>query len=119
MTTREVPLVEAAAILGMTPEAVRQRVKRGKTLRGTRRPDGWYVDVDQSRLVTQSAATDHEQSRSAMNGHEQSQSTAATDHDQSRPDTTAQLVAMMDATIVDLRRQLAVREQAEAELRRR
>ena len=80
MATREVPLVEAAALLGMTTVAVRQRVKRGKTLRGTRRPDGWHV-VDQPRLVTQSAATDRDQSRSAMNGHDQSQSAAATNHD--------------------------------------
>src|SRR5262245_48738837 len=113
MATREVPLVEAAALLGMTPEAVRQRVKRGKTLRGTRRPDGWYVAVDQSRLIVTDHATDHDQSRSAVNGHDQSQSATATNHDQSSPDLSAQLIATMDATIIDLRRQLLVREQAE------
>src|SRR4051794_24007934 len=118
MATRVVPLVEAAALLGMTPEAVRQRVKRGKTLRGTRRPDGWYVAVDQSRLVTTDHATNHDQSRPTVYGHDRSQSATATNHDQSPPDATAQLIAMMDATIIDLRRQLTVREQAEAELRR-
>jgi hypothetical protein len=39
----EVPLVEAARLLNTTPEALRKRLQRGKSIRGSKRDSEWYV----------------------------------------------------------------------------
>ncbi len=51
-----VPIEEAAARLGITVNAVRQRIKRG-TVEGYKTPAGWVVVVD--RPATDHAATNH------------------------------------------------------------
>jgi hypothetical protein len=71
MTGREVPLGEAADLLGLTTEALRQRLKRGKSLRGVKRAGEWYVLLDQSQLDGQPVASSHDQSQPVMNGHDQ------------------------------------------------
>lgn len=112
MTVREVPLAEAAERLGLTTEALRQRLKRGKTLRGTKRPDGWYVQLDQSQLAGRPVTTSSDQPPPTVNGHDQSQPDAATDPDRTRLDAvTSQLVDVLAAEVADLR-------QANSELRR-
>ena len=37
------PLPTAARLLGVTPESVRKRLRRGVTLRGVKRDGAWYV----------------------------------------------------------------------------
>jgi hypothetical protein len=105
VTAREVPLAEAAEALGLTTETLRQRLKRGKTLCGTKRPDGWYVLLDHTQLagrpVAQPAATSHDPLPPAVNGHNQSQPDAV----------SSQLVDTLQAEVADLR-------QANSELRR-
>jgi hypothetical protein len=59
VTAREVPLAEAAETLGLTTETLRQRLKRGKTLCGTKRPDGWYVLLDHTQLAGRPVTTHH------------------------------------------------------------
>jgi hypothetical protein len=85
---REVPLAEAATLLGLTPEAVRLRLRRGKTLRGTKRPEGWYVALPADLDVTD-RDLDANGSRSVTNNHatadDGSRPNAATDRDHSRP----------------------------------
>src|SRR5437868_12413970 len=39
----EVPLGEAARLLNTTPEALRKRLQRGKSIRGSKRDGEWYV----------------------------------------------------------------------------
>ncbi len=50
------PIEEAAARLGITVNAVRQRIKRG-TVEGYKTPAGWVVVVD--RPTTDQGPTDH------------------------------------------------------------
>src|SRR5215211_5142282 len=96
MPTREVPLAEAATLLGLTPEAVRLRLRRGKTLRGTRRADGWYValpsDLD-ATVRDRPAATNGDHAQPYTSTDDWSRPNAATDHDQSQPIATDQASA--------------------------
>ncbi len=90
------PIEEAAARLGITVNAVRQRIKRG-TVEGYKTPAGWVVVVDrpttdQGPTDRPTTATDH--------------TTRPTDH---RPTTTDQAgnvdLAPLAAVIADLTRE--------------
>ncbi len=91
-----VPIEEAAARLGITVNAVRQRIKRG-TVEGYKTPAGWVVVVE--RPTTDQGPTD--------------QPTIATDHTtrptNQRPTTTDQAgnvdLAPLAAVIADLTRE--------------
>jgi hypothetical protein len=52
----EVPLVDAARLLGATPEALRKRLQRGKSLRGIKRDGEWYVRLPAAVVARQDAA---------------------------------------------------------------
>jgi len=51
MALQEIPLAAAAAHLGLSPDAVRLRVQRGKTLQGGQRDGAWYVLLDPDALA--------------------------------------------------------------------
>jgi hypothetical protein len=120
MTVREVPLAEAAAQLGLTTEALRQRLKRGKSLRGVKRAGEWYVLLDgtppDARPIAQPVTTVHEQSR--LDGRPD-----ATAHEQSRPDaselaTLREALGFAQERVRFLEAELERADAAQSELRR-
>jgi hypothetical protein len=62
MAAQELPLVDAAARLGLTPDAVRLRLRRGKTLQGRKQGREWYVLLDDASPDVTGHATDHDRS---------------------------------------------------------
>lgn len=92
ITMREVPLTEAAAVLKLTPEAVRMRWRRGK-LKGRR---------DGSRILIELQDRGPEQ---------------ATEQDRTTPGP-AQVVEVLQAQVADLQKRLDEAQQAQAEMRR-
>lgn len=112
----EVPLVEAARLLNTTPEALRKRLQRGKSMRGHKRDGEWYVRLPAA------VASRGQDAGSPPSGRVQdaAQDTAGHGLDVSTP-LLAELRHQRDqleATVGDLRARLDAREQAEAELRR-
>src|SRR5207244_3528743 len=60
MAVQELPLADAATRLGLTPDAVRLRLRRGKTLHGIKRGREWYVLFDDAMADAIADATDHD-----------------------------------------------------------
>jgi hypothetical protein len=107
MAAQELPLVDAAARLGLTPDAVRLRLRRGKTLQGRKQGREWYVLLDDASSDATGHATDHDRS-SDVNGDVPD---ATTDADASRP-VTNDLVDELQSEVQFLRDELrAQREQ--------
>jgi len=106
----EVPLVEAARLLNTTPEALRKRLQRGKSIRGTKRDGEWYVRLPAA------VASRGQDAGSPPSGRVQDvgRDTAGHGQDASTPreDPFArELVDVLEAEVADLR-------QANGELRR-
>jgi hypothetical protein len=119
----EVPLIEAARLLNMTPEALRKRLQRGKSIRGIERDGEWFVRLPATVAGrgqdTSGPASGRGQDASGhgldvgrdMAGHVQDASAVVVDALRHQRD-------QLEATVADLRARLDTAEQAQAELRR-
>jgi hypothetical protein len=99
MAVHEVPLSDAATRLGLTPDAVRLRLRRGKTLQGIKRGREWYVLLDDAPSDATGRATDHDRSSDATGRDDD-----ATDQDPSAADA---LVVQLQSEVDFLRQEVA------------
>ncbi len=98
---------QAAAILGVKPDAVRKRLRRG-TLAGRRVGDTWHVDLELPQAVPQAAEPSHEPSRRELRAEPQATEQAE----------RSELVAELRAEVARLAAALERSQAGEAELRR-
>ena len=112
----ELPLEEAAARLGITPEALRKRLQRGKTITGYQRGGRWYAALPIELPPVAEASTEPRQVVSGMAGHDLPPpwQDTATDACSPRPDAEAlaayrQLVDQLQGEVAFLREQLGQR----------
>ncbi len=111
-TDRLTTVVEAAEILGITPDAVRSRLRRGTLNRSTERGEEGEV------LVVMSAPRNGDQSRDQSETvGDQSGDQSATDR-ATDPTVAASLVERMASEIDHLRSELALERESSSELRR-
>jgi hypothetical protein len=97
MAVQEVPLTDAATRLGLTPDAVRLRLRRGKTLQGIKRGREWYVLLDDATPDVTGCVDGHDRSADA------------TGQDGDAPATqpvTDELVEQLRGEVVFLRQQV-------------
>ena len=88
----ELPLEEAAARLGITPEALRKRLQRGKTITGYQRGGRWFAVLPIELPPVPEATTEPRQDAAdAVAGHDRTRpwQDAATDAGGPRPDAEA------------------------------
>jgi hypothetical protein len=91
--TIELPLEDAARHLGISTEALRKRVKRGKTIDGFTRDGRWYVRVPDTAGDTSTETASHEPAT-----------------DEPRPDAAAMLLEALQTENAFLRGQIGVKD---------
>jgi hypothetical protein len=112
----EVPLVDAARLLNTTPEALRKRLQRGKSIRGTKRDGEWYVRLPAA------VASRGQDAGSPPPGRvlDATRDTAGYGQDVSTPlvDELRHQRAQLEEQMAAMRQQLAAAEVERSELRR-